>query len=184
MESRTFAKPRRLNVESAIYGIATGEENALQALYEQTSAAIYAYALTVTKNVYDAQDVTHDTFVKVYEAAPNYTPQGKPMSWILRITRNLCYDKFRKQSRETELTDEQLALQLSENDVNVTDRMVLKGCLLKLDDEERSVVVMHAVGGLKHREIAAELNLPLNTVLSKYNRALNKLKEILKGETS
>lgn len=182
MSSQTFVKPRRLDVESAIYGIATGEEDALKTLYEQTSAAVYAYALTVTRNVYDAQDVMHDTFVKVYESAPDYTPQGKPMSWMLRIARHLCFDRFRRQSRETELTDEQLDRQFSDTNVSVTDRMTLKGCLLRLDEEERAIVVMHAVGGLKHREIASELGLPLNTELSKYKRALDKLKIILKGE--
>jgi RNA polymerase sigma-70 factor (ECF subfamily) len=45
-------------------------------------------------------------------------------------------------------------------------------------------VVLHAVSGLKHREIAAALNLPLPTVLSKYNRALKKLKTHLSGGDS
>jgi RNA polymerase sigma-70 factor (ECF subfamily) len=53
-----------------------------------------------------------------------------------------------------------------------------------LSDQERQIVVLHAVSGLKHREIAAALNLPLPTVLSKYNRALKKLKTHLSGGDS
>jgi RNA polymerase sigma-70 factor (ECF subfamily) len=60
---------------------------------------------------------------------------------------------------------------------------VLDACLGQLSDEERQIVVLHAVAGFRHREIAALLELPLPTVLSKYSRALKKLKALLtKGE--
>ena len=51
-----------------------------------------------------------------------------------------------------------------------------------LADEERRVVMLHAVAGLKHREIADLLEMPLATVLSKYHRALKKLNNRLKGD--
>ena len=47
--------------------------------------------------------------------------------------------------------------------------------------DERQVVTLHAVTGWKHKEIAALLDLPLSTVLSKYRRALQKLRDILEG---
>ena len=48
----------------------------------------------------------------------------------------------------------------------------------KLNEEEREVVVLHLVSGLKHREIAKMLDKPLSTILSKYNRAIAKLKTV------
>lgn len=51
-----------------------------------------------------------------------------------------------------------------------------------LSDQERQVVLLHAVTGLKHREIAALLELPLPTVLSKYSRALKKLRLAMKED--
>ena len=63
------------------------------------------------------------------------------------------------------------------------NRIVLKECMQLLNDEERKIVVLHAVTGFKHREIAKLLELPLSTVLSKYNRAIKKLKTALtKGD--
>ena len=50
-----------------------------------------------------------------------------------------------------------------------------------LGDEERQVVMLHAVAGFKHREIAQMLDMALPTVLSKYNRALKKLRTRLEG---
>ena len=53
-----------------------------------------------------------------------------------------------------------------------------------LDSQERRIVVLHAVTGLKHREIAALLELPLSTVLSKYSRSLKKLRKQLEGDVA
>ena len=51
-----------------------------------------------------------------------------------------------------------------------------------LEEQARRIVLLHAVTGLKHREIAQLLELPLATVLSKYHRALKKLKAQLEGD--
>ena len=51
-----------------------------------------------------------------------------------------------------------------------------------LSDEERQIVTLHAVSGFKHREIAGFLDIPLPTVLSRYNRALKKLRKYLTEE--
>ena len=56
------------------------------------------------------------------------------------------------------------------------DRLILTECMKLLSDEERQIVILHAVAGFKHRETAKLLELPLSTVLSKYNRAMKKLK--------
>lgn len=57
----------------------------------------------------------------------------------------------------------------------------LDAALTALADDERQIVLLHAVTGWKHREIAGLLELPLSTVLSKYRRALLKLKTKLEG---
>ena len=59
---------------------------------------------------------------------------------------------------------------------------LLQGALASLADEERRIVLLHAVTGMKHREIAALLELPLPTVLSKYHRALKKMRIFLEGD--
>ena len=61
-------------------------------------------------------------------------------------------------------------------------RVLLQHALASLGDEERRIVLLHAVTGMKHREIAALLELPLPTVLSKYHRALKKMRSCLEGD--
>ena len=57
--------------------------------------------------------------------------------------------------------------------------MVLEQCMKALDDSERHVVILHSVGSMKHSETAELMGLPLATVLSKYSRAIKKLKSKL-----
>ncbi|HWT27812.1 MAG TPA: sigma factor-like helix-turn-helix DNA-binding protein, partial [Mobilitalea sp.] len=62
------------------------------------------------------------------------------------------------------------------------DRLVLQAALEILNVEEREIILLHAISGFKHREIADNLGMPLATVLSKYNRGLGKLRKHLKGQ--
>ena len=71
---------------------------------------------------------------------------------------------------------------LPDNAQGVEDRLTLLALLQNLSDEERQIVVLHAVSGFKHREIAALLQRPLPTVLSKYHRAMKKLRTMLEVE--
>ena len=57
--------------------------------------------------------------------------------------------------------------------------MLLEAAFKQISDEERNIIVLHVLSGLKHREIAKILDMPLATVLSKYHRGLKKLKGIL-----
>lgn len=167
------------DIDECIFAVAQGDDLALERLYNLTSRSIYAYALSVTKNADDAQDVLHDTFVKAYESAHNYQTHGKPMAWLLTIAKNLCYTTFRRKSRFVDVPDEDIEARVAD-ERNPIDKLVVEQMLTRLDDNERQIVVMHAVSGLKHREIAQMLDMPLATVLSKYNRALKKLQKIFK----
>ena len=62
---------------------------------------------------------------------------------------------------------------------DVEDRLVLSKMLELLSEEDRQIVVLHAVSGMKHREIAQIMHLPVSTVLSKYRRSLQKLRTAL-----
>jgi hypothetical protein len=62
--------------------------------------------------------------------------------------------------------------------------MMLEAVLSALSDEERQIVTLHALTGLRHREIAALLELPLPTVLSKYHRAIRKMRADLEGDNA
>ena len=170
-------------LEALLSGIAAGSREDLAELYRRTRAAVYGLALSYLKNGAEAEDVAQDTFVKVWAAAPSYRPQGKPMAWLLTIARNLALGRLRTAARSQDLSDAQWsAFSIESDTLTSDDRTVLGAALGRLSDEERHIVVLHAVCGLKHREIAQFLGLALPTVLSKYHRSLKKLKTILEGD--
>lgn len=170
-------------LEDLLGGIARGEQEALARLYEQTRGAVYGFALSYLKNAHDAQDVTQDTFVRIWDSAHQYRPQGTPMAWILTVTRNLALMQLRRSGRDQELDSEVWdAIPTDAPGVTPEDRALLQTALARLSHRERQVVMLHAVAGLKHRETASMLDIPLATALSLYRRALKKLKVELEGD--
>ena len=170
-------QPESSRLDRCLLGIADEDPQALADLYDCTSASVYAFALSILKNTQDAEDVLHDCYLHIYSAASGYRSSGKPMAWILTITRNLCLLKLRERKRMADIPPENWEpyLQACEN-ASPEDRQILTECMKLLSDEERQIVILHAVAGFKHRETAKLLELPLSTVLSKYNRAMKKLK--------
>ena len=168
-------------LESLLLDMTRGDQEALAQLYHRTRTAVFGLALSYLKNRHDAEDVTQDTFVRAWENAPSYRPQGKPMAWLLTIARNLSLMKLREKDRTESLPEEDWALPGPDDALTTEDRTVLSAAMSVLEDEEQRIVLLHAVTGLKHREIAESLSLPLSTVLSKYHRALKKLRTKLEG---
>ena len=185
MSMEELARAQRLEgrlEERLLPLVGQGDSEAFEVLYRSTEKAVYALALSILRNPHDAEDIVQETYLKVRAAAHLYVPQGKPLAWLFTITKNLCRDLLRGQSRTEAAPDG------AEDDLRFsyvsdpTDRLVLEAALKALGEEERQVVLLHAASGLKHREIARDLGLPLSTVLSRYSRALKKLQRYLTEE--
>lgn len=165
--------------------IAAGQQDALAQLYHLTRTAVYGLSLSYLKNTHDAQDITQDVFVHVWDHAPQYRPTGSPMGWLLTVCRNLCLMRLRRTERHAVLSEAEWdAIPQQETGLTTEERTLLQHVLSRLGEEERRIVLLHAVTGLKHREIAALLELPLPTVLSKYHRAIRKMRADLEGDNA
>lgn len=181
-EEETARRVREL--EQLLIQTGRGDREAFARLYSLTRGAVYALALSLLRDAQEAQDVAQDAFVRVWENSPSYRPQGSPMAWLLTIARNLARTRLRQSGRQVGLDEETWnAIPALTPEVSSEDRLVLQGALAELSGEERQIVLLHAVTGLKHREIAHLLEQPLSTVLSKYHRGLKKLKALMKGES-
>mgnify|MGYP000968193010 CR=1 FL=1 len=169
--------------EDLIARIANGDQKALAELYSQTKTMVYGFALSILRNKHDAEDIMQDTYVKIYASAKEYRSQGKATAWILTITRNLSLMKLRAGKRTDAPTEELWDPPDTHDSIEGSiNRLVLETAMTTLSDEERQIIMLHAVTGQKHREIAALLQMPLSTTLSKYHRGLSKLKKLLKED--
>ena len=166
--------------ESLFPRIAAEDKEAFCRLYEACSASVFAYALSILRDRSDAEDAMQETFLKIRSAAHLYVPQGKPMAWIFTIAKNICLMTYRKRSR-TALTAEQPSLSdLGLDRIrNAEDRMTLEKAFTVLPEDVCQIIMLHTVSGMKHREIASLLKLPISTVLSKYHRGIRRLQSEL-----
>ncbi len=166
--------------EKLLAQIGADDKDAFRKLYQLHAKTIYAYALSILKSHHNAEEVMQETFLKIRSAAHLYQPMGKPLAWIFKITKNFCMMQLRKDRRycSKEFEDMENNHFLS-YEMDAEDRIVLQAALEILAEEERTIILLHAVDGLKHREIAEILGKPLSTVLSKYHRGLKKLQEYL-----
>ena len=169
------------DLEELLRQIALGSQQAFEELYRATDSAIYGYALSLMRNHHEAQDIMMDTYLKIRCAAHLYMPMGKTMAWILTITKNIARTKLRSAGRQIPLDD--LEETTPSFDRDSEEAVALEQAMKVLGDQERQILILHAVTGLKHREIAEMLGMPLATVLSKYARSLKKLKKALEEDS-
>lgn len=157
--------------------IKNGEEDALKELYELIKNNIYSFALSILKSHEDALDTLQETFISVYHNIDKYESKSKPLAWIYTITKNIAYSKIRSNKKIVNIEEIEFVTHH-----NYDDKLLIETILKTLSEEERKIVILHVVNGFKFHEIARILDLKLSTTLSKYNRAMKKLKLLLKED--
>lgn len=169
--------------EALFQKISNGDKEAFRTLYLQTYRSVYGFLLSIVQNQEDAEDLLQETYIRVRLHADRYSDQGKPLAWIFTIARNLALMRLRENKRASYEDFDTLQICMDFHGIdNAEDRMVLETAFRILDQEERTIVLLHAVTGMKHREISELLSKPLATILSKYRRAIKKLqKELAKN---
>jgi RNA polymerase sigma-70 factor (ECF subfamily) len=152
---------------------------------------IYSGALQFTRNRQDAEDVTQETFIRVYRALDTYDEQRiralQLRPWIWTIALNLCRNRARtvKRHPETQLVEDR-ADRTNDTATDAAanaDLAVWRQRLAHLTVPHRTAVVLHHVVGLSYGEIAAATDRSENTVRSDGHRGLARLRSILEKET-
>lgn len=167
--------------------IANGDDAAFTELYYASCRQIYGFLLALTKNKEDAEDLLQNTYIRIRNGSHLYRKQGTPMTWMCAVAKNQFLDFVRKKSKGVSVDFDEVEKYVSEGlgtgvkqHKDVENEMVLEKAFEILNKQERTIVVLHMIDGLKHREISKITGIPLSTVLSKYNRSLKKLREFIK----
>ena len=162
--------------------LAEGDMDALRDLYERVSSAVYTFALSVVQNPTTAEDVMQDAFVNIAQNANKYVSQGKPMAWIMTITKNIALMKLKRMDNRNSSLEDYMDVAKTDDFAQSDRRLMLRKALSELKDEDRQIVILHAMTGMKHREIAEIMEIPLPTVLTKYKRSLEKMRRTIGGD--
>lgn len=151
------------------------------------SARVYRLAYRLTGNRHDAEDLTQETFVRVFRSLHTYAP-GTFEGWLHRITTNLFLDQARRKQRirmdamgedsDRYVSGDQLAAPERAFEHGNLDHDVQRA-LDELRPEYRAAVVLCDIEGLSYEEIAVTLGVKLGTVRSRIHRARARLRESL-----
>ncbi|WP_168582014.1 RNA polymerase sigma factor SigE [Gephyromycinifex aptenodytis] len=153
---------------------------------EEHSARVYRLAYRLTGNPYDAEDLTHDVFIRVFRSLGSYQP-GTFEGWLHRITTNLFLDRMRRKQRiRFDALSEDAAARLPSRssgpeqayDETHFDDDVQRA-LDSLSPEFRAAVVLCDIEGLSYEEISEVLGVKLGTVRSRIHRGRALLRESL-----
>jgi RNA polymerase sigma-70 factor (ECF subfamily) len=167
---------------------ATGDKAAMPSwdeLVRQHADRVYRLAYRLSGNQHDAEDLTQETFIRVFRSVQNYQP-GTFEGWLHRITTNLFLDMVRRRSRVRmealpEDYDRVPADEPNPEEIYHDSRLApdLQAALDSLPPEFRAAVVLCDIEGLSYEEIGATLGVKLGTVRSRIHRGRQALREYL-----
>ena len=153
---------------------------------EATAAKYESYCMKISQNILsdraDSEENVNDTYLHAWQAMPPQRP-AILSAFLGKIARNLALMRLRKAENKNLSFDELFHVEDTHDAYQVTENhMVLEKVLHTLTDSERQIVMLHALSGLKHREVADLLGIPQATAISRYNRALGKLRNSMGGD--
>lgn len=162
-------------VNALIAQIADGKLKALDRLFELTSRMLYAMARSYLKDKSMAEDVVSETYLKVVRSAASFDSGRNGLNWMFKIAKNTAFDLNNKYPCAAECVAEDVGEM-----EDWAENIFVDGALQTLSEQERNIVYMRFWQGLKVREMAHELGVPVSTAHDELKRTLKKLEKLLK----
>ncbi|MDR2547247.1 MAG: RNA polymerase sigma factor [Lachnospiraceae bacterium] len=181
--------------DACIERIKNGDRSGLKEIYEAYLSYIFRIVFDVLKSRENAEDITSEFFIKLWEKAGSYRLGGGHRAFLTVMARNMAIDFLRKHRKE-ELTamlqdlgagaDEvgntpgtavsAAMVETNPTEAAVIAEMTIQKALDLLGEAERQIIGMKVLGELTFREIAEVLKCPLGTVTWRYQNAIKKLR--------
>jgi RNA polymerase sigma-70 factor (ECF subfamily) len=155
--------------------------------------ALYGYAMTLTRDKTEAEDLVQETYLRAVRAANQPQADGNLKAWLFVIMRNTWLNVVRHKhngQRIFEVETDEATTPGTANDPNSNPHVVylrkleqqqVRDAIGELPDSYREIVVLRDIEGFSYQEIATVLNCPAGTVMSRLGRARSKLREVLSG---
>src|ERR1700722_14140982 len=160
---------------------------------------LYSYAMVLTRNHAEAEDLVQETYVRAMQAVGGLRADSNMKGWLCTILRNVWFNQLRKRRNGPHMIDieveDGVAYSIAEPSKNSHDLYVSKmeaeqvrAAIQELPVESREIILLREYEDLSYQEIAGVLDCPVGTVMSRLGRARAKLRallsETLKGSDS
>ncbi len=166
-----------------------GDQGSFDELVRRYTKQIYNFSFRLTGTIESAEDITQETFIKVWKNLKKYDSNQNFRPWIFTIARNTATDWLRKKKNISfsQLSHDDMQFEDSVSDTNadiekdisqIENADLAKKLLSELSPDYKSVLVLHYTESMTFDEIGTILNKPLNTVKSWHRRALLQLRKM------
>lgn len=172
------------NDQEVMRRILAQDQQAFHALYNEFGKAVYSLAYRVLHNAQLAEEVTQDTFLKVWQRKAQWDPnKGKLINWLLAIAHFTAIDQLRKENRQPNLhpeTIEEIEYMVPPDPDSAAwqDGMALHMMISRLSEDQAKLIELAFYQGLSHSEIVKVTQIPLGTVKTRLRRGLQRMREL------
>lgn len=152
------------------------DPDSFRALFERYKDKVYSIALRYSGDVAVAQDITQETFLKLFAVIGSFRREANFDSWLYRLVVNACFDQKRRTRRLTSLVEGFLDLLHAPGGTALDDILRaeqsdrVRSAVESLPPEQRMIVVLRYTEGLSYDELAAIFGCPPGTIASRLNR--------------
>jgi RNA polymerase sigma-70 factor (ECF subfamily) len=164
----------------------------LSQVLDEVFHGLYGYAMVLSRDRTEAEDLVQETCVRAIQAIENLRPDSNVKSWLFTILRNIWLNRLRRRRTAPKMVEldgdestAQAAVAASKDPlalyVSKVEREQVREAIQQLSDEFREVIVLREYGELSYQEIANVLGCPAGTVMSRLGRARSKLRSLLSG---
>ncbi len=165
-----------------------GDTQAFAVLVDRYKDLVFTLAIRMLKNREEAEEVSQDTFVKVFKALPRFKGDSKLSTWVYKVAYNSCLDRIKKnKNRYNEVGIDSF----TENQIKTVDnaldaleekeqQQTIQHCLQQLASKDSFLLTLFYFEELSLEEISQIVNKEANTVKVNIHRARKRLASILK----
>jgi RNA polymerase sigma factor (sigma-70 family) len=182
-----------LNQPELIVQLQQGDEQAFKKLVDQWQDMVYNTAVSIVQHEDDADDITQDVFIQVYQSVSSFKGESKFSTWLYRIVISKALDHIKKKKRKKRFgfvqglfgtaSEEELHPEEFNHPGVLMENRETAAALFKamqqLPDNQRIAFTLHKLEQQKHQDIAAIMNLSVTAVESLIARAKMNLRKIL-----
>lgn len=149
--------------------------------YEQSKDAVYGYLVYMTRDAALAEDLSQETFLRMFLHMDKFREDASAKTWGLRIAHNVFLSYARKK-RPMLLEEQEPAPDLTRNipeeeAIKREEGILVRDCLMHLNEQERTILLLRDHEGLSYEEIGRIMELSLDTVKIRIYRARQKFKK-------
>ncbi|GHI00121.1 sigma-70 family RNA polymerase sigma factor [Neobacillus kokaensis] len=159
-----------------------GNDKAFLTLFQKYEQDIFRTAFIYVKNQSDALDVVQETAYRSFKSIKNLKEPKYFKTWLIRIAISCAIDLLRKQKNVIQMRTEFEEFISRDINEDIDLEMTVRDLIERLNEDEKSVIILRFYEGLTIKEVSETLEIPLGTAKTILYRAIDKLRKDLKGD--